>query len=189
MAPVTQAGYAETRGVTRQYINKLTKEGRLRTIGPRKMIDPAEADQVLGYATEAAPDEEAPPAAAPVLDPDPEPGPSPRPAPATPADSAGMNYTRARAATETFRAKQAELELKQRMGQLLPRDMVVEAMSEAGVRIARHLDRLVRDADEIAEVAGRGGAREVRQMLRQKVRQLRAEIAAEITLTDEPGGE
>lgn len=177
MELVTQAGYAASRGYTRQYINKLTKEGRLDAHGPRKLIDAAQADEVLGRGEAAAETPAAAPAPAP-----------PAAVPARDTGSAGQSYTEARARTERIKAEQAEMELARLKGELLPRELVVEAMSDAGVRIARHLDRLVREADAIAEAAQQGGAREVRKLLREKVRDLRSDIAAGIKLPDEAGG-
>ena len=176
---ITQAAYAESVGKTRQYINKLVREGRLPSYGPRKMIRQDEADRLLPPSrfndTMPAIDQHA--------------------SRANGSDSGtrssetgyGHHLTHAKAQTESIRASLAELEYRRKIGELLPRDMITEAMSEAGIRIARSIERLVREADAITETAVRGGSKEVRNMLRNKVREIRAEVADAIALPEHEG--
>lgn len=177
MELITQADYARRKGRSRQYINRLVNEGVLPTEGERKLINPTAADAALPPSRKAATaeptDADTPDTAAIPATSEPSSGPT-----------VGQHLTRAKAHSETLRAKTAELEYRRRVGELLPRDLVSDAMAEAGGKVARAIDRLVRDADEIAEAAVRGGAKEVRALLRGKIRNIRAEVAEFISLPE-----
>jgi len=45
MSLLTQAAYARRHGISRQAINRYVRDGVIPTHGPRKRIDPAEADR------------------------------------------------------------------------------------------------------------------------------------------------
>lgn len=176
---ITQAAYAESVGKTRQYINKLVREGKLPAYGPRKMIQPDEADRLIPPSrfsdSPYRPDFHAGPIA------------ETRSQAQQTEPGYGRHLTQAKAQTESIRASLAELEYRRKIGELLPRDLVTEAMAEAGGRVARSIERLVRDADEITETALHGGTKEVRSLLRGKVREIRAEVANAIALPEREG--
>lgn len=64
-----------------------------------------------------------------------------KPAPADPVDI-GMSLTKAKAITETYRAKQAKLDYEASIGKLVPRDDVEAALKFVGAAFATLLDNL-----------------------------------------------
>ncbi len=140
---MTQREYAAHRGVSQPAVSKAIKTGRIR-VGPDGRIDPAQADrdwirntdpekQANGH-TGGAKAPKIPPTRASTLAkpatphsaaPAPTPPPRPRPAP-DPEEEASpkIDYNRARTVRETFAAKLAELEYKEKSGQLVKQDEV-----------------------------------------------------------------
>ncbi|MDF1734945.1 MAG: hypothetical protein P1U37_06640 [Minwuia sp.] len=178
MSFVSQADYARRRGVSRQAISKAVA-----TLGIPKddkgRIDPDVADRMRGENSDPSQEFVRP-------------GPDmPSPAAVSEAPSAAdgdrQSYRDARAEREHYQAQTARLEYEKRMGQLLPRDMVVDAMSQAGTEIARALDALPQLADELVAAAIDGGANAVRQVLKQRARDIRKSVAEAISLPDDGG--
>lgn len=154
---MTQAEYARHRGVTRQAVHKLVAAGKLPVIerGGKLMINAADADFALG-----APPRAAAPAAAPAVE-------------------SNIGLTKARTATEVYRARMAKLEYERLLGRLRPTEEVTAAAQVCGARLVRALDQVVRRADEIAAAAKSEGSFGVRQALKRIVRDLRAQVAGE----------
>lgn len=135
MQAMTQSEYAAHRGVSRQAINKLVKGKRIPVSADGK-IDAAAADFALGE-NRARLDEPRPPA----------------PPLAPTADSGGL--TRARTATEVYKARMAQLAYEKQVGNALSRDGVVEATVAFGEVLTRTIGGLSRRIDEIAAAAAR----------------------------------
>lgn len=179
MALVTQAAYARRCGVSRQAISK-----SVQNLGIPKhhkgMIDPEVADRMRGENSD--PSQEFVQAGAGQEQT------TPRPIEPNQADTgSGKAYRDARAEREHYTAQTAKLDYEKKLGQLLPRDMVAEAMGAAGVEIARAMDNLPLLADELTAVALSGGANAVRQLLRERVRTLRQTVADAISLPTDDG--
>jgi len=172
---MTQAEYARHRGVSRQAINELVKLGKIELVvgaGGRKVIDAAAADRALGETRERViardeSEERAPPTAY------------------MPPEGGGL--TKARTATEVYRARLAQLEYEERVGQLLRTDDVVRSMELCAQSIVTDIDRLPRCADDIAVAFTRGGVTAVRLQLKEIARGIRATIAANMRLLASEG--
>lgn len=173
MLEYTQAEYARYRNVSRQAVNKLIQSGRIpyREKGGRKLIDVAAADRAIGgnrervNARDDAPTRDA--------------GEAGGYAPAA-GETAGL--TKARTATEVYRARIAQLEYEERVGKLLRVADVEDAMTRCAETLARDLDGLVGAADDLAAAIGRGGVAELRDELKRTVRALRSRLAESMTL-------
>ena len=121
MALVSQRSYARQRGISQAAVQKRTiaAGGPIPTHGPRKLIDPAEAD-ALWDATKTAQGEAGAEAA--------------RTAPSSP----GSDLARARAASVVLDVQTKRLNLEQRRGALISRDLAINK--------AFAFARLLRDA-------------------------------------------
>jgi hypothetical protein len=107
-APVlemSQAEYARHRGVSPQAINKQVKARKIPVL-PNGKIDVAAADRALGETRERV-----------TIRDDVEADEAPR---AAPAPVAGAGLTKAKTATEVYRARLAQLEYEERTGKLVP---------------------------------------------------------------------
>lgn len=171
----TQKDYADHIGKSKQYVNKLVRQGRIPVRSDGK-VDFAEADHALRRTADPAramaedePDNDAPASEASE--------PTPQPAPA-----GGVSYSNARTAREAYAAKLAKLEYEQRIGQVVSRREVEDAMVAAGRAIRSGLDAIPGLADEVVAVCSQGGGSlEVRQLLRGRVRELEQVIADSLT--------
>jgi hypothetical protein len=164
---MTQAEYARHRGVSRQAIGKLI--GKKLTLLPNGKIDVVAADRALGETRERVTirddDEavEAPQAFAP-----------------TPAPPQGAGLTRAKTATEVYRARLAQLEYEERTGKLIN---AAEAAKEWG----RALTKIISETETFLcttlarETAERFGLdwKAVSVVFRESYRQHRAAAAQE----------
>lgn len=107
-APVlemSQAEYARHRGVSPQAINKQVKARKIPVL-PNGKIDAAAADRALGETRERV-----------TIRDDVDADETPR---AAPAPVAGAGLTKAKTATEVYRARLAQLEYEERTGKLVP---------------------------------------------------------------------
>ena len=153
---LTQKQYAERRGVSPQYINKLVGQGKIKRVG--KKIDLRQADAAIkawSRAGRVLPARRSKPkparrtAAAPI---EKHHDPQPR-------DSATKSLTAARAERENYQAKLAKLEYEKAVGNLLPREDVLEAERRkngnirAGFRaLARSMAETLSQATSPAEI-------------------------------------
>lgn len=152
---MSQTEYAAHRHVTRQAINKLVKAGKIPVDGDGR-IDPAAADFALGE-NRARIDE---------------------PREKAPAAEGGGGLTRARTATEVYRARMAELQYDQALGKALPIEGVVEACMTCGEAVVRAVRGLAGRTEEILSAGTRGGLVEARQAVKGIERELLTRIAA-----------
>lgn len=168
---MTQAEYARHRGVTKQAINWLVKAGKIALIikpDGSKVIDVAATDRALGEVRErviARDEAETPPPVA---------------AAYAPAEGGGL--TKAKTATEIYRARLAQLEYEERVGHLLKTDDVVRSMELCAQSIVTDIDRLPHYADDVAAAFTRGGVSAVRMQLKEIARGIRTTIAANMRL-------
>lgn len=167
------AEYARARGISRQAVHKLIDQGKIpaRRDGRNVTIDFAAADRArndsraravvddaLSGADEDADEEEAPAAAA---------------SPARPQSSLNAVATR----EKFYRSELLKMEVAEREGRLLPREALVLAANEASRAIGRDIDQLAAFADEITSVALARGVAGVREILRERARQMRVGMA------------
>jgi hypothetical protein len=166
MELMTQADYARHRGVSRQAVNKAIGAGKIPVHpmdGGKKGIDPAEADRALGLNVSR------------VLADDSE-GPSPRGSDPAALPSSGL--TRAKTATEVYRARLAELEYNERLGKLRPVEDVTIAAQRCAEVVLRAIHRITGRADEIAAQCAKDGVMGARTGLRSIDRDLCRVVAA-----------
>ena len=149
----TQAAYARHAGLSRPYISKLVKNGRI-PIGKDGKIDFAEADAARAEGED--------------------------PSVAIGKKSSGT-YTKARAAREAFNAKLAQLEYEGAIKRLLPKASVERALVDASRVIAQQLNGLVAEVDNIEAAYRANGNRGVRLHLKKCVRDMRQGIADALT--------
>jgi len=163
---MTEAEYARHRGVSRQAINKAVRVGKiaLREQNGRKGIDPAEADRAMGLNVSR------------VLADDGEREPESR-AELGALPSSGL--TRAKTATEVYRARLAELEYNERLGKLRPVEDVTIGAQRCAEVVLRAIRRITGRADEIAALCAKDGVLGARTALRNIDRDLRRVVADE----------
>jgi hypothetical protein len=173
---MTQAEYARHRGVRRQLVGKWVDAGRIPTVerAGRRMVDVVAADRALGETRERV-----------VLRNDPEPG-------APPAQLAGL--TKAKTATEVYRARLAQLEYEERVGSLVPLDHVRECTTDMGHVLVRVFELPLMRA-EVLHAEALKGMGEFRAALRELVREQRqcavdeiAKLPALAAAKDDGGG-
>jgi hypothetical protein len=85
--------------------------------------------------------------------------------------------TQARTATETYRARLAELEYEQRVGKLLVADDVAASMRLCAESIARDIELIDLAASELVAAFRQGGEDGVRVALRKMTRRILSTIA------------
>lgn len=156
---MSQAGYARHRGVTKQAIGKLVAAGKIPVTekNGRKVIDAVAADRALGETRERVS----------VRDDD---------EPARPAEGAGL--TKAKTATEVYRARLAQLEYEEKIGRLLPVAQVQDAATEWAAAMLRVLEMPLMRVDALLAAGGKGIV-ELRQVVRELIREQRARCAEE----------
>ncbi|PPQ17953.1 hypothetical protein CV770_18475 [Bradyrhizobium sp. AC87j1] len=170
---MSQTEYAAHRGVSRQAISKLVKAGKIpeSAIVDGK-IDPAAADFALGETRErilVADAEEGDDFGGA----DPTFGSAAGTRAAASGDSNVARLTRAKTATEIYRARTAELEYDQRVGKLLSTEDVTRSMEKCAAVIVRELEGLPNFADEIAAAIAKDGLPGARQALKNIARNVR----------------
>ena len=120
---ITRAKYARRVGISRSAVTRLVQRGQIPVHGPKKLIDPAEADQARDAArvrfniTDDASDLE----------------------------SSGLAHRKAE--TETYRARLAKLAYERAVKRLLPKRSVELALAEASRVIVQQLNGLVAEAE------------------------------------------
>ena len=159
---MTQAEYARHRGVTRQAIKNLCDKQKIpfRKEGGSVLIDVAAADRALGETREritVAREED-------------EPGLPP---------GASAQLTKAKTATEVYRARTAQLEFEERIGKLVPAQQVTDAAVVCAENLLTILNRVSQHAEPLALAAKKNGAAGVRDALKEIVRDVRTQAARE----------
>jgi hypothetical protein len=153
---MTQAEYARHRGVSRPAVSKWVAGGKI-NLEPsqdgsgRMILDVAAADLALANSQERV---------------------------TLLGGGSGIGkVTQARTATETYRARLAELEYEQRVGKLLVADDVTAAMRLSAESIARDIELINLAAPELVAAFRQGGEDGVRAALRKMTRRVLATIA------------
>lgn len=180
MEAMTQAEYARHRGVSREAIGKAIKSGKIpesafRYDDGKRLIDPAAADFALGKNIERVSVREED-------DSDPQNIP-PRYLGGSGASHEGSGLTKAKTATEVYRARLAELEYNQKVGRVLAVDDVRQAMEKCAAAIVREIEQLPNHADEIASALSQDGIQGMRKVLKGVARQVRTALEREMRLT------
>lgn len=162
---MTQAEYARHRNVSRQAISKLIKAGKI-PVSPDGLIDPAEADFRLGENRLRVNIHDDADEATPVS--------------RLPAEGAGL--TKARTATEVYRARIAQLEFEERVGKLVRIVDIERSMERCAEALVRDIDQLPTVADDVAAAFARGGVAAVRDALKAKACALRDTLSRSMRL-------
>lgn len=159
----SQAEYARHAGISRQAVNKGVAAGTIPVRSDGK-IDFAVADAVRKSG------------ANPARLPEPEPVPDiPAMDAAAPVDG---SFAAARTERERIAAERAAMDLARLKGELVSRAEVTDALITAGRTIRGKLDALTHIADEVVAIcAAGGGARDVRQVIAERVKTLEQSIA------------
>ena len=157
---ITMAKYARRCGISRQAVSKMVKTGAITTHGERRLIDPVEAD-LARDAARVRINIEANGAA----------------------DASSLKHRAARAQREESNAKLAQLEYEIAVKRVLPKASVEMALVEASRVIARQIDGLVAEVDNIEAAYQANGNKGVRLHLKKCVRDIRQGIADELTET------
>jgi hypothetical protein len=170
---MTQAEYARHRGVSRQAIGKLLGSGRLpfREDKGQKLIDVAAADRVLGETRERITIRDDPGS-----DDGRDAGRGFLPA------SDGGALTKAKTATEVYRARLAQLEYDERVGKLLALEDVTRSMEKCAASVVRDLDQLPNHAEDLAAAFTRDGILGLRLALKEVARTVRQRMADNMTV-------
>jgi hypothetical protein len=169
MEPVSLRGYARHRGVSLKAVQKAIKSGRIQTT-PEGKVDVDSAD--ANWQGNTAPRPTAPsrpsvvqPVAQVLVD-------VSKPDLST---TSGLEYSRARAVTETYRAKLAKMEFDERSEKLISRD---EVQVEAFNRFRAFREGMVNIPNRLAAVlAAESDPRKVHEMLTVEIRQALVEFA------------
>ena len=164
---VSQAEYARRKDVSRQYINKLVQTGRIPT-DEKKRINPDVADEVLRLDADPARK---------LTEEDDDAGVDLETSPA--GDSEMVSFTRIRTAKEGFNAKLAELDYRQKAGQLVRVDEVEKETFETA-RLVR--DRFLALPQEVAgALVNLNDENEIKKFLRLKIRDVLVDVSDELT--------
>lgn len=162
----TQADYARHAGVSRQAVHKMVTKGQVE-MDENGQINFAEADfarqQHADPARQNNDEEAAVTHAGSGADADP-------------------SYSQARATRERYQADLVRLEYEEKIGLLLRRQDVEDAMAMAGRKIRQSLDALPQWADDIDAAARNGGVAAVRALLRDRVRELESKLVNSLNL-------
>jgi hypothetical protein len=146
---MSQAEYARHRSTTRQAVNNLVRDGKIPVL-PNGKIDPVVADRALGE-TKVRIDEPREEAAGGGF---------------ASQESAGL--TRARTATEVYRARLAQIEFDERVGALRKVEDVRQATAKVAGALMRELELIPTMADDLAAAFARGGVDALRTALKVK---------------------
>lgn len=162
----SQAAYARHAGITKQAVGKAVRTGRIPLL-PDGQIDFDAADLARARNTD--------PARKP-LDPRSEPTPETPPLPEM--ASGGLSFMDAKTAREAYQAKLSKLDYETKIGLLIPRREVEDAMVAAGRMIRQEMDGFADLADEVVSICAKeGGTAEVRQAIKARVTALQQKIA------------
>ena len=154
---MTQSEYARHAGISRQGVSKMVMAGTIPVHGERRLIDPAEAD----LARDAA---------------------RTRVNMANGASNASsLKHRKARAAREESNAKLAQLEYEIAVKRVLPKASVEMALVEASRVIARQIDGLVSEVDNLEAAYRANGTKGMRLHIKKCVRDIRQGIADALT--------
>ena len=153
---LTQAEFARQKGWTRQYVNKLVRQGRIPVKGGK--IDPVAAEKAIAELAEPAT----------ILRESPAPQSHAASSPGYPVDNRkAVDFAAARTMREAFRAKMAKMEYEEKAGKLTDATKVREDAFRAG-RIIR--DALLGIPDRLADIlAAEQDPRQVRQCLQDEL--------------------
>jgi hypothetical protein len=155
MLGMTQTEYARHRNVARQTIHKMVKAGKI-PVGTDGRIDPAAADFALGENRSRVNEPAAP------LAPSPDTG----------------SLTRARTATEVYKARMAQLLYEERLGRSLSLDGVIEATKIFAETVQRSVRRISTHAEEVHSAACRDGQVGTRNVLKKIEYDVLANVSA-----------
>ena len=172
MLEMSQSEYARHRGVSRQAISKLAGVGKLVLIEKEngdKVVDVAASDRALGEVRERIVARDEPAAPAPGY---------------TPPAEGGL--TKAKTATEIYRARLAQLDYDEKVGRLLQAEDVARAMRVCGEAIARDIELLPNAAAELAAALRQDGEAGMRLALKKLSRQMLTTLAANMRLVSAP---
>jgi len=170
----TQADYARHIGVSRAAVSKMVKAKKI-PVRADKKIDFAEADHARKNNSDPARhlSDDVPVDEKNEVVPQEDPG-GPK--------KSGPTFNDVRTEREIYAAKIAELDLQERLGKILDRKDVENAMVAAGRKIRQGLDEIPIWADELDAAARHGGATAVRDALKGKVRALETLIVESLSL-------
>ncbi len=163
VAGISLSEYARRKGVSRQYVSRLAKEGRLPLDGEGR-VDSVAADAALA----AVSDPTRPRRSVGVVAVESE------PSGAVVDGPRGLTLTEARTRRESIRARSDELSLQERLGELLPRREVEDALFSAG-RVARE-NLLGLPSRLAAELAAESDPRRVEERLTVELRRVIVEM-------------
>jgi hypothetical protein len=172
MALVSLRAYAKHRGVSLRAVQKAIQSGRIRPT-PEGKLDPAQADADWERNT-------GPRAGRSIAVPSPPPRPPAQPSAAEPprAELGGagvLDYARARAIHEHYKARKAKLEYEEKLGKLLSRDEVTVA---AFNRFRTFRDGMLNIPDRVAaQLAAETDPAKVHEVLRTEIRKALLEFA------------
>jgi hypothetical protein len=178
---MTQAAFAQRRGVTPKAIEKAIKAGRIppaavRRDGRAVLIDVAAAELALGQPSlrvNTPPDD----AAASAAD-----SASPSSSPSVPKETPALTAARTEQAQIETRIK--SLELDRRLGKLLEADDVARAMARCAEALIHDVDQIAARADDVVTAYTRNGVAGVRALLKQISRDTRETIANNMRLLE-----
>jgi hypothetical protein len=184
MELISPAEYSRHAGISKAAVSKQIASGRIPVYGPtgskvaagdlgKKFINAAEEDLARSQSRSRVNVEDASQA---------EPS-APRAAPA--GDEAQPNLTRARTASEAYRAQLLRLDLEERRGQLMRVSKVEDALAMIGEKIVRIIDQLPMDADDLATAVARGGVPALRLAMKDIARRQRTAIADSLIIGDD----
>lgn len=180
---MSQVEYAAHRGVSKQAVGKMIKAGKIPTTirAGRKMIDAAAADFAMGENRSRVNSDDEDPRDAVGAGYAPGFGASDG-GRGSGASSASSGLTKARTASEVYRAKIAELEYLERVGRLVPIDDARQAMERCAEMLVRAIDQLPTRADDLATAFSRNGVAGLRDALKGASRDLRATMSDHMRL-------
>lgn len=176
---MSQADYARHRGVARQTVHEYVTTDKIRLyvdpVDGKQKVDAIEADVLLGanvarVNTPAAPADEA-------EGEDPE-----KNSDATAASS----LTKARTASEIYRARTLQLQYDQLVGKLREAEDVRQATQQCAEVLVREIEQLATRADDLASAFTSGGIQGLRGALKSVSAQIREKIAIEMRALADP---
>ncbi|MEW5729879.1 MAG: hypothetical protein AB1918_18765 [Pseudomonadota bacterium] len=170
---MTQTEYAAHIGKTKQYVNKLVRQGRIALVDGK--VDRDAADAALRGSADPARRLNEPAERHEVLDDDD--APMPR------GGDGGMTFQKARTAREAYQAQLAKIELDKQRARLVDKAEVERQAFETG-RLTR--DRILALVPQIAgQLASMTDEREIAALLRERLKDVLLETARDVRL----GGE
>jgi hypothetical protein len=176
--PMNFSAYARRIGVSQPYISQLVAQGVIPLVPGKKMIDPEQADAAIAQHRDVSKqytvDRNAQARAAKAADASPAPAPRSEPM-NSPAMQIANAHSKARAMRETFVARQAELEYRERIGELIERAQSDRAILDAVGPILSRLESL--GARAAPKVAGETDVRSIADAIDDEVAEIRQELA------------